>query len=153
MTTFQKKLTIAFFITSLATASMATERDEDQELEKLQQQLVTLRLQNQEREEAREKELKKAHLLQQIEEEKQKSIALSRPQPQSFQANNPLQDFAITLNNTTSVGIQVLCDKATDQVDPQAPSKWVPIREEFKQQAEQVAVNFLTDFLNKRTKK
>ena len=73
MTTFQKKLIIAFFITSLATASMATERDEDQELEKLQQQLVTLRLQNQEREEAREKELKKAHLLQQIEEEKQKS--------------------------------------------------------------------------------
>lgn len=132
MTILYKTLAISFFITSFVTTSMAADHSEDSE-EELSRKLATLQVQNQKREEALKKESRKAHLLQQIEEEKQRTIALSSPQPQSFQANNPLQDFAIALNNTTSVGIQVLCDKTGGQDEQQAPSKWVPAREELKQ--------------------
>jgi hypothetical protein len=148
MTILYKTLAIAFFITSLVTASMAADHNEDSE-EELSRQLATLQVQNKELEEAREKEVKKARLRHQIEEEKQKAIALSSPQPQSFQTTSPLQDFNVALNNTALVGIQVLCDKTAGQDDPEAPSKWVPAREELKQ----TAVSLLTGFLNKRTKK
>jgi hypothetical protein len=150
MTILHKKLAIAFFIASLTTVSMAADRDEDSE-EELNRQLVTLQVQNEELKEAREKELKKAHLRQQIEEEKQRAIALSSSQPQYFQTTNPLQDFTVVLHNTAFVGIQSICDKATGQDDQQAPSKWVPVRKELKQQAVQTAVSFLSGFLNSRT--
>ena len=146
MTILNKKLATTLFIISLATASMASDHDDDSE-EELSRQLMTLKLQNKELENKKEKELRKEQIRQQIEEEKQKTLILSNQSYEPFSDIDPIESFKDTLTNTVAVGLNSLHEKATGTDNPNAPSKWVPEREKLKQSG----MNLLFSFLNNKT--
>lgn len=67
-------------------------------------------------------------LLRQIEAEKQKAAILSSSQPQTSTFTVARENVKSDAENALAIGLQSLHDKTTGQVDPDAPSTWVPAR-------------------------